>query len=232
MKRHLAIGDIHGCFSALQSLAAFVPFRPEDVLITLGDYVDRGPDSQAVLDWLIQRRQQGTLVPLRGNHEIMMMQARESPGDLERWLFYGGKEALASYSPQGALGDMADVPPEHWDFLENHLRPWHEIEGHFFVHANAYPDYALEDQPDYMLYWETFHNPTPHESGKVMVCGHTSQKSGLPLDLGHAICIDTWVYGSGWLTCLDVETGEYWQANQQGQTRRGEREPRPQPPTK
>ena len=51
--RHLAVGDIHGCFKALTTLAAFVPFRADDVLITLGDYVDRGPDSYAVLDWLI-----------------------------------------------------------------------------------------------------------------------------------------------------------------------------------
>jgi serine/threonine protein phosphatase 1 len=54
-----------------------------------------------------------------------------------------------------------------------------------------------------------------------MVCGHTAQKSGLPRDHGHAVCIDTWVYGKGWLTCLDVATGEFWQANQRGQTRAG-----------
>jgi serine/threonine protein phosphatase 1 len=52
-----------------------------------------------------------------------------------------------------------------------------------------------------------------------MVCGHSSQKSGLPLNIGHAICIDTWVYGKGWLTCLDVTSGKVWQANQAGQQR-------------
>jgi serine/threonine protein phosphatase 1 len=52
-----------------------------------------------------------------------------------------------------------------------------------------------------------------------MICGHTSQKSGRPLNLGHAVCIDTWVYGRGWLTCLDVQTGKLWQANQAGETR-------------
>jgi serine/threonine protein phosphatase 1 len=54
-----------------------------------------------------------------------------------------------------------------------------------------------------------------------MVCGHTPQKSGRPKSLGHAVCIDTWAYGKGWLTCLEVGTGRYWQANQQGEHRSG-----------
>jgi serine/threonine protein phosphatase 1 len=51
------------------------------------------------------------------------------------------------------------------------------------------------------------------------VCGHTSQKSGVPLNIGHAICIDTWAYGKGWLTCLDVISGRVWQANQNAEVR-------------
>ena len=49
-----------------------------------------------------------------------------------------------------------------------------------------------------------------------MICGHTSQKNGQPINLGHAICIDTWACGGGWLTCLDVYGGQVWQTNQQG----------------
>jgi serine/threonine protein phosphatase 1 len=52
-----------------------------------------------------------------------------------------------------------------------------------------------------------------------MVCGHTAQKTGVPLHLGHAICIDTYVYGGGWLTCLEVTSGQVWQANQRGDER-------------
>jgi serine/threonine protein phosphatase 1 len=52
-----------------------------------------------------------------------------------------------------------------------------------------------------------------------MVCGHTEQQSGVPLNVGHAVCLDTWVYGQGWLTCLDVASGQIWQANQRGQRR-------------
>ena len=61
-----------------------------------------------------------------------------------------------------------------------------------------------------MLYWEPFHHPAPHASGKVMVCGHTPQKSGWPKNLGHAVCLDTWAYGRGWLSCLDVTNSRLW----------------------
>jgi serine/threonine protein phosphatase 1 len=68
----------------------------------------------------------------------------------------------------------------------------------------------------------SFDDPAPHESGKIMVCGHTSQKVGRPRNVGHAVCIDTRAYGEvGWLTCLDVASGRYWQANQKGETRAG-----------
>jgi serine/threonine protein phosphatase 1 len=219
--RHLAIGDIHGCFSALQCLADFVPIQSDDVLITLGDYVNRGPDSFAVLDWLIARHRRGQLVPLRGNHEIMMLEARESGESERRWLEYGGDKTLQSYAHFAGAGGFADIPEAHWSFLEKDLASWHEIDTHFFVHANAYADMPLAEQPDFMLYWERFDDPPPHESGKIMVCGHTSQKTGLPRSIGHAVCIDTWAYGKGWLTCLDVASGKYWQAKQTGETRTG-----------
>lgn len=224
--RHLAVGDIHGCFRALTTLAASVPFRPDDTVITLGDYVDRGPDSHAVLDWLIAYGRRGNLVALRGNHEIMMLDARDGGEALERWVGCGGDATLASYSPLGDAGRLADVPDEHWQFLEGQTRGWYETPTHFFVHANAYPDTPLDEQPDFMLYWEGFGDPPPHESGKVMVCGHTPQKSGVPRDRGHAVCIDTKAYGGGWLTCLDTASGRYWQANQQGETRQGDLETR------
>jgi serine/threonine protein phosphatase 1 len=217
--RYLAIGDIHGCFTALTTLAAFVPFTPDDVLITLGDYVDRGPNSSAVLDWLITYARNGKIVSLRGNHDLLMLGARKSEIDLSWWLRLGGDATLASYAPLGQTGRLADVPDEHWNFLENQTKPWFEIDTHFFVHANADPALPLVQQPETMLYWESFFNPPPHESGKIMVCGHTPQKMGIPLNLGHAVCIDTWVYGDGWLTCFDVATGLYWQANQRGETR-------------
>lgn len=222
MSRHLAIGDIHGCFTALKTLVEALNLSDDDTLITLGDYVNRGPDSCSVLDWLMQFDQRHNLVPLRGNHEIMMLQHGEGPDRHQRWLQVGGKATLKSYSSIGGddPGDVSDIPSAHWKFLEDRLLPFHETETHIFVHGNAYADMEMHEQPDYMLFWEKFGDPPRHSSGKTLVCGHTSQKSGLPLTNGNAICIDTWACGGGWLTCLDVGSGQIWQANQKRKTRR------------
>jgi serine/threonine protein phosphatase 1 len=63
--------------------------------------------------------------------------------------------------------------------------------------------------------------PPPHQSGKKAVVGHTPQISGDILDLGHLVCIDTYCYGDGWLTALDVDSGEVFQTNRDGQVRLG-----------
>jgi len=218
--RTLAIGDIHGCFDALVTLAELIKFQDDDTIITLGDYVDRGPNSCAVIDWLLHMDDTHTLIPLRGNHEVMMLSALENDAHLESWLFNGGDTALDSYAPiEGEPGRLSDVPDRHWKFLNDRLHAYYEIETHFFVHANVFPDVPLSEQPDFMLYWESFDNPPRHMSGKTMVCGHTSQRSGLPIANENAICLDSRVYGTGWLTCLDVETGEISQGHTSGETR-------------
>lgn len=219
--RTLAIGDIHGCYDALVSLAKAVGLSSDDLLITLGDYVDRGPDSAAVLDWLIERSQHGKLVPLLGNHERMMIEARHDAVTREDWLLYGGAATLESYRRRGGEGDLEDVPAGHWRFFQRQCRYLYETESHFFVHAGALADVPLNQQPEGILLWERLFAAVPHQSGKTMVCGHTPQSSGVPLNLGHAVCIDTWACGHGWLTCLEVETGQYWQANQRRKTRTG-----------
>jgi serine/threonine protein phosphatase 1 len=217
--RTLAIGDIHGCLRALDGLLALLRPQPDDVVVTLGDYADRGPNSRGVIDRLLELRTRCRLVCLRGNHDQMMLDARGDPLALCTWLPYGGRQTLDSY---GNPGRLEDVPDAHWQFLEATL-PYHEIDTHFFVHANVYHELPLAEQHDHMLYWEKLGATwsAPHFSGKTMVCGHTAQKSGVPLDLGHAVCIDTFVYGTGWLTGLEVRTGRLWQARQNGATRTG-----------
>jgi serine/threonine protein phosphatase 1 len=153
----------------------------------------------------------------------MMTRARHDRSELRMWQSVGGRQALASYGPAATL---ASVPAAHWDFLDNRLVDYHETDTHIFVHANLVPGYPLEEQPEEMLFWEFLTWPIRHESGKTVVCGHTSQKSGEVLDLGDTICIDTFAYGGGWLTCLDAGRLRYWQANLQGQTREGWLEPR------
>jgi serine/threonine protein phosphatase 1 len=221
LMRTLAIGDIHGCLRALDGLLETIRPQSDDLVIALGDYVDRGPDSRGVVWRLLELRSRCRLITLRGNHDQMMLDARGDPAALHGWMLCGGRQALESYATGGGPGRLEDVPESHWRFLEE-TRPYFETETHLFVHGRVFPDLPLDEQPDYMLYWEKLDETAdPHFSGKVMICGHTAQKSGCPRDLGHAVCIDTFVYGSGWLTGLDVGTGRYWQANQRGQTRTG-----------
>lgn len=222
--RLLAIGDIHGCLTALDALLDAAAPGPDDQIIALGDYVDRGPNSRGVLDRLIALQAGGRFIPLRGNHDMMMLEARN--GHDIGWLAVGGKQTLLSYG--GKVSNELDsrdlltlVPEQHWKFLEKDCLPYYETDKHIFVHANLYPDLPLNEQPDYMLYWEKMLEPCVHVSGKTIVCGHTRQKSGLPRNLGTSICIDTNIYDGGWLTCLDARTGRVWQANEQGQTRTG-----------
>ena len=75
----------------------------------------------------------------------------------------------------------------------------------------------LVEQSDAALDWRKFGDPELHCAGKIMVCGHTPQESGVPLSNGNAVCIDTLAHGGGWLTCLDVDSRQYWQANQDGE---------------
>jgi len=220
VSRHLAIGDIHGCVNALRSLVELISPHPDDTIVMLGDYVDRGPDSARVLDFVIELGETRNLVPLRGNHEIMMLEARDKTSCLYSWLGYGGKETLRSYPATGDdEGPFATVPDAHFDFLENSLVSYHECETHFFVHANADANVALDDQSEANLYWRTYKDPARHCSDKIMVCGHTVQHSGWPVVNDNSICIDTGVYDGGWLTCLDVRSGTFWQANEAGETR-------------
>lgn len=219
--RILAISDIHGCYRALAALAKFADFTANDTVITLGDYVDKGPASRQTLDWLIDYQSRAPLIALRGNHDILMLTARNGKKDTAAWLEQGGAKTLASYAPgKQREGRLDDVPAAHWQFLEATVR-YHEVATHFFVHATVNPDLPLAEQPDFSLFWDKFRDPRPHQSGKVMVCGHTSQKTFEPVNLGHAICIDTRCFGGGWLTCYDILTGRLWQASQRGETQTG-----------
>jgi serine/threonine protein phosphatase 1 len=150
----------------------------------------------------------------------MMLDARTKSSWLKPWLSYGGDATLKSYASQaGDDGSLDDLPESHIDFLKNNLQAFFENETHFFVHAGVDADIALENQKGPSLYWRKYRNIKPHCSGKIMVCGHSPQKTGMPLGNKHSICIDTWAHGEGWLTCLDADSGVIWQANEAGGTR-------------
>ena len=213
--RTIAIGDIHGCARALEALLAAIQPQANDTLIPLGDYVDRGPDSRGVIEQVLALQKQCRLIPLLGNHEIMLLDALENGAEGAGWLQYGGTETLASYD-----WSLANIPEAQLSFLKN-LRPYHETPSHFFVHANYVADIPLAEQPDYVLFWEHLFASVParHVSGKTAIVGHTSQRTGKILDLGHVVCIDTYCHGGGWLTALDVDTGDVWQTDKHGTLR-------------
>ena len=217
--RTFAIGDVHGCSHALDALLAAVTPMPDDVIITLGDYVDRGPDSAGVIERLIRLSNTHQLIPLRGNHEEMMMDARRSPELLNLWIDCGGARTLLSYGSTQDAPDLATVLNSHWSFLDITCRDLYQTDNHFFVHGGVEAELPFEQQSPHVLYWEKFPPPRRHVSGKTMVCGHTPQLSGIPASLPHAICLDTGAGHGGWLTCLEVTTGRLWQANERGEVR-------------
>lgn len=209
MSRMLAIGDIHGCDVALDVLLSRLQPEKDDTVVLLGDVVDRGPNTREVIERLLDLQQTCKLILIKGNHEEMMLDSLLQKGSPDpAWLSVGGQEVIDSY------GRFTDVPQEHWLFLDSALPYW-ETDTEIFVHANLEPGVALERQPEWWLRWERFRGfEPPAPSGKRVVCGHTSQKSGLPKVIDGWICIDTWVYGRGYLTCLDVTTDELYQARQ------------------
>ncbi len=230
--RTLVIGDIHGCSQALRTLLNAVQPGPEDVLITLGDYVDRGPDSKGVIDLLLDLEKRTQLKPIIGNHEILFLDVLNQRMSPEGWLRVGGEETVRSYGQQSESLSLASVDPRHIEFLTQRCLRYYEDDKNLYVHANANAYYRLEDQSDDWLFWTRFDHIFPHSSGKRIICGHTAQKNGWPLVKPFAICIDTWVYGpQGWLTCMDVGAGTFIQANQAGELRRSSVEDLAGPPT-
>ncbi|QEH36639.1 Serine/threonine-protein phosphatase 1 [Aquisphaera giovannonii] len=216
--RTIAIGDIHGCAEALEALLRVIRPEREDCIVSLGDYVDRGPDSRGVIDRLIALGRECSLVPLLGNHDELFLHACEGK-HRSAFLLMGGAETMESYGA-GSPPDFNKVPPAHLRFLEA-CRPYHETETHLFLHASYVPTLPMAEQPALALRWEKLYDevPAPHFSGKTAIVGHTSQKSGEILDLGHIKCIDTRCFGDGWLTAMEVHSGRLWQADRRGRIR-------------
>jgi serine/threonine protein phosphatase 1 len=217
--RTIAIGDVHGCSRALAALVGAIAPTPEDLLVVLGDYIDRGPDSRGVIDMLIDLGRRCRLVTLMGNHEELLLDVWAGLLPIHWTTSIGGGATLDSY---GAGRDLGRIPAAHIRFMEGSL-DYVETATHIFLHANYDPDLPIPQQPFSTMRWQSLRDaiPGPHRSGKTVIVGHTAQKDGEILDLSHIKCIDTYCYGGGWLTALDVDTSEVWQVGMDGQPRRG-----------
>jgi serine/threonine protein phosphatase 1 len=212
--RLFAIGDIHGCSTALKTLIDAIEPNPDDTIVTLGDYVDWGPDSRSVIRQLIELSGRCRLIPLLGNHEEMLLQALESDSALRDWLDFGGDQTLLSYPFDGTN----IIDPAHVEFIRG-CWDFFEIDGFIFTHANYDPDLPMDCQPSLLLRWEHVDpkRQRPHVSGKTVVVGHTPQTNGEVLDLGYLKVIDTDASRNGWLTALEVREGDLIQANERGE---------------
>jgi serine/threonine protein phosphatase 1 len=195
--RIYAIGDIHGCDGLLAKLLDLIQAdaaaAPEQrrLLVYLGDYVDRGPDSAAVIERLRRGPPAGfEAVFLMGNHEALMLDFLADPAAGGIWLRNGGRETAASYGVSstnihrggaaelGKLGTMrqvpgANLPAPHRTFLDT-LVPMHREGDYLFVHAGIQPGLPLTEQRLEDLLWirEPFLS-SPDDHGAVVVHGHT-----------------------------------------------------------
>lgn len=219
--RLLAIGDIHGCDTALNLLLDALNIEADDTVVVLGDAVDRGPGTKQVVDRLLKLRERCQMVFIKGNHEEMFLDAHAGGEWFSTWLMHGGQEAISSYE-----GDLQNVPEEHLEFLASGLKYW-QTDREIFVHANLQAGVPLEQQSGQWLRWTrlTAMEP-PWPTGQRVICGHTPQMTGDPLVFPGWVGIDTMAYApQGWLTCLDVMTDVIYQTNQAGQMRTGYPQP-------
>jgi len=214
-----AVGDIHGRLDLLSRIVDKIERHAdllgveEPTIVFLGDYIDRGPQSKEVVDFILKEMPRGfDIVCLRGNHEQMMLDFLD---DAERgygWCMNGGTETLRSY---GVLrpnqtesadrfeklrsGLLDNLPFPHEDFFER-LHYYGVMGDYCFVHAGIRPGVPMEDQRLIDLLWirDEFLN-CDQDLGKIVVHGHTPDKE---IQLRkNRIGIDTGAFATGILTC-------------------------------
>jgi serine/threonine protein phosphatase 1 len=218
--RIYAFGDIHGCFREFDLLLSHLIKKKdlveEDILLFIGDYVDRGPASKEVIERLInlESETRAKVICLKGNHEDMMLSFLGFEGTLgQGYLLNGGMETLASYGVKALLPPeelVAELPDAHLAFLRG-LERYAIIDDFVFAHAGLNPLRDLRFQLNDDLFWirdEFIANM--HYFEKTVVFGHTPFEDVL-FHLPYKIGIDTGlVYGSA-LTCVEVRDEQVFQ---------------------
>ena len=218
--RIYAIGDIHGRLDLLEQMIGEIgrdmdAYHGDGLTVTLGDYVDRGPDSRGVLDCLARNPFATPYIPLKGNHEELLERFLRDPSFGTSWRRLGGLETLNSYgisvAPlmtgkgyEAAADELQTViPPAHAKFLES-LKVSLDGGKYFFCHAGIRPGIPFERQTEQDLLWirGEFLN-SRLDFGKIVVHGHTPVEE--PEILPNRINIDTGAFATGRLTCVVLE---------------------------
>lgn len=212
-----AIGDIHGQLLKLQRLLDKLELQPEDRLVFMGDYVDRGPASKEVIETLcrIQTERPNTVF-IRGNHDQTFMDARDlfDPNREARrpyrqiswWFEYGGRETIESYGPHHEWYKY--VPDHHWAFLDSTILEFREG-PYVFVHAGLLPEGVRWKSTEDPRMWirEAFIEQE-NDFGAVVVFGHTTTDNGKPFVSWNKIGLDTGAGYEGPLTAVALDPAQ------------------------
>jgi len=219
--RLYAIGDVHGRADLLKQTFSRIdadlkrdpPANSLEILV--GDYIDRGPQSRQVIDYLIARSQHHRMVLLRGNHETYVEGFLRNPRILDEWRPLGALETLMSYGLKPKINTSAAekeelaqelaiaLPAVHRKFLAS-LKTSFTCGDFMFVHAGVRPGIPLAQQREEDMLWirEDF-LLCEDDFGKIVVHGHTPVRE--PEFHPNRINIDTGAYATGKLTCLVFE---------------------------
>lgn len=216
-----AVGDVHGCLDQLRRLdgeidAHIAAHGRDAIIVYLGDYIDRGPQSAGVVQHLLGRRKGPVeAVMLAGNHEIMMLDFLANPKPGHSWLKFGGEDTLASYGINAkalfeggqrlvAQKMKANIPDDHLAFLRDCLACV-TFPGIALAHAGLRPGVPLEQQGAQDMFWARYTENAFAEMQPfgLLVHGHTPAPS--PLVEYHRICVDTGAYATGRLTALCID---------------------------
>jgi serine/threonine protein phosphatase 1 len=196
MTQTYVIPDLHGRFDLLNEGLAEITARGDaGVILTIGDYVDKGPESKQVIDRLLSGVAEGwSLVALKGNHDAMMVEALQDPSKMAGWISKGGDAALASYG-----GDPGAVPPTHIAWLDR-LQLMHLDAHRIYVHAGVDPGIPLDQQSEATLLWKRYPEGFPGGFGALhVVHGHDNFPEG-PLLYEGRTNLDTLAWRTGRLT--------------------------------
>ena len=207
-RKLFAIGDIHGCYDKLRQLLERLPYdREKDLLLFLGDYINRGQKSKEVISYLCDLKKNGAqLITLMGNHEALLLeyQRQTDPALVPLLRKLQLELTLASYGlrDMSRLHKLAGLPEEHRKFLSE-LQPYYQTEGYIFVHAGLYPGQTLEQQDSTsMSEIRDVFLDSDYDFGKVVVFGHSTFET--PLVTPTKIGIDTGAVYGNMLTALEL----------------------------
>ena len=203
------IGDVHGCLDTLMGLLDRIPWRPgRDLLVFIGDCIDRGENSRGVIDLILGLMKEDPGVScLLGNHEAMLLNYL-SGRERSLYLANRGMTTLRSYGAKLPGREDPVFPPDHISFFRS-LRPFMELEDYYLVHAGFRPGVDMGRQTLEDMTWirEPFIS-SPYDFGKKVVFGHTPFSR--PLIMDNKIGLDTGaVYGNR-LTCVQLPEERFY----------------------